>query len=326
MTDFDADDDLIVWLLSGEPWTRYLTKVDLLGRDAADPDVLKDKRETIADPRIRGLIDEVRTWPWSPLTSHKNAGHAIHKLTFLADLGLSKEDLDLSGTVSSIRASASKEGPFQVTMKISESYGGSGKDECAWALCDAPLLTYALVRFGCMEDKKVAKSIEYLISIVRPNGWPCTVSPRLGKFRGPGRKDDMCPYATLVMLKLISELPEVRDGEAARAGAEALLELWAHSKDRHPYMFYAGTDFRKLKAPFVWYDILHVAEVLTKFPWLHQDGRLKEMVRTIEMKADSSGRFVPESVWSSWKDWEFGQKKEPSRWLTLMVNRILNRY
>jgi len=326
MTDFDADDDLIVWLLSGEPWTRYLTKVDLLGRDATDPDVLKDKRETIADPRIRGLIDEVRTWPWSPLTSHKNAGHAIHKLTFLADLGLSKEDLDLSGTVSSIRASASKEGPFQVTMKISESYGGSGKDECAWALCDAPLLTYALVRFGCMENKKVAKSIEYLISIVRPNGWPCTVSPRLGKFRGPGRKDDMCPYATLVMLKLISELPEARDGEAARAGAEALLELWAHSKDRHPYMFYAGTDFRKLKAPFVWYDILHVAEVLTKFPWLHQDGRLKEMVRTIEMKADSSGRFESESAWSSWKDWEFGQKKEPSRWLTLMVNRILNRY
>ena len=50
MTDLDADDDLIVWLLSGEPWTRYLTRVDLLGRDAADPDVLKDKREIITDP------------------------------------------------------------------------------------------------------------------------------------------------------------------------------------------------------------------------------------------------------------------------------------
>jgi len=30
-----------------------------------------------------------------------------------------------------------------------------------------------------------------------------------------------------------------------------------------------------------------------------------------------------ESVWTAWKDWEFGQKKEPSRWLTLSAWRII---
>ena len=35
--------------------------------------------------------------------------------------------------------------------------------------------------------------------------------------------------------------------------------------------------------------------------------------------------FVPESVWKAWSDWSFGQKKEPSPWLTLRVLEIANR-
>ena len=33
-------------------------------------------------------------------------------------------------------------------------------------------------------------------------------------------------------------------------------------------MFFMGTDFRKLKVPLVWYDLLHVLDVLSSFPWL----------------------------------------------------------
>jgi len=40
---------------------------------------------------------------------------------------------------------------------------------------------------------------------------------------------------------------------------------------------------------------------------------------------DPQGRFSLESVWTAWKGWEFGQKKEPSRWLTLTAWRILTR-
>jgi hypothetical protein len=32
--------------------------------------------------------------------------------------------------------------------------------------------------------------------------------------------------------------------------------------------FYMGTDFCKHKVPLVWYDILHVVDVLTQFPCL----------------------------------------------------------
>ncbi|NLG65461.1 MAG: hypothetical protein GX537_07625, partial [Actinobacteria bacterium] len=116
-----------------------------------------------------------------------------------------------------------------------------------------------------------------------------------------------------------------RDGPACRAGAEALLTLWSESRSRHPYLFYMGTDFRKLKAPFVWYDLLHVLDVLSRFPWLVADPRLLEMVDVLLGKADGEGRFTPESVWTPWKDWEFGQKREPSRWVTLLAWRIVQR-
>ena len=90
-------------------------------------------------------------------------------------------------------------------------------------------------------------------------------------------------------------------------------------------MFYMGTDFRKLKAPFVWYDILHVLDVLSQLSWLRNDSRLKEMSDIIKSKADNEGKYTPESEWKAWKGWDFGQKKQPSRWLTFLVLRILGR-
>jgi hypothetical protein len=86
-----------------------------------------------------------------------------------------------------------------------------------------------------------------------------------------------------------------------------------------------GTDFCKLKVPFVWYDILHVLDVLSRFPWVRKDVRFLEMLELLKSKADQHGRFSLESIWTAWKDWEFGQKKEPSRWLTLMAWRIISR-
>ena len=49
------------------------------------------------------------------------------------------------------------------------------------------------------------------------------------------------------------------------------------------------------------------------------------MLALLRAKADAQGRFTPESVWQAWKDWEFGQKKIPSRWLTLLALRALGR-
>ncbi|HSB65017.1 MAG TPA: hypothetical protein VLD65_00470, partial [Anaerolineales bacterium] len=219
----------------------------------------------------------------------------------------------------------SPEGPFQLSANIPTHYGGSGEDTWAWALCDAPLIVYALAKFGLHDDPRVNKALQHLVGLARENGWPCAVSKELGKFRGPGRIQDPCPFATLAMLKALSVMDQWHDSPECHAGAEALLNLWSESLTQHPYIFYMGNDFRKLKVPFIWYDLLHVLEVLTSFAWLKDDRRMHDMLEVMLGKMDGQGCFTNESVWSAWKEWEFGQKKEPSRWLTLVAWRIIHR-
>lgn len=313
------------WLLAGEPWIQYRTRLDLLGQSENDPDVRAARKSMLADRHVRGLVHELSTWPGTVISSHKSAGQPFHKLTFVADLGMKDDDPNIHKIITKILKHQSEEGPFQLPTNIPEQYGGTGKDLWAWALCDAPLIVYALVKFGLQAEPAVKAAISYLSGLVRDNGWPCVVSKELGKFRGPGRKDDPCPFATLAMLKALSELDEGRDSPACRTGADSLLGLWEQSAANHPYMFFMGTDFRKAKVPLVWYDIVHVLDVLSHFSWLRKDRRLLNMVKVLKSKADSQGRFTLESVWTAWKEWEFGQKQEPSRWLTLSAWRIFRR-
>lgn len=313
------------WLLEGPAWVEYRTRVDLPGAGENDRAVKAARARMLADESVRALVAELADWPVKTLSNHKSAGHPIHKLVFLADIGLRVTDPGMKLVLDRVLSHRSSEGPFQVLMNVSPAYGGTGKDAWAWALCDAPLLVYALARMGLAADPRVRQAATHLFGLVRENGWPCA-SSGMGKFRGPGRKDDPCPYATLAMLRAASALGESRQSPAVRAGVEALLGLWAESRTRHPYVFYMGTDFRKMKAPLVWYDLLHVFDVLSRVESARGDARLAEMAALIGSKADSSGRFTPESVWLDWKGWEFGQKKEPSRWLTLVAHAALARW
>jgi hypothetical protein len=314
----------IEWLLEGEPWVAYRTRVDLLGHPENDPQVGSARQAMIASLPVQALVAELAGWPGTVIASHKSAGQPFHKLTFIADLGLKAGDPGMEAIITRVLERRSPEGPFQLPVNIPPQYGGSGQDQWAWALCDAPLVVYALVKFGLEGEPQVQAAIQHLTGLIRENGWPCSVSKEL-KFRGPGRKDDPCPYANLAMLKLLSQTRQGRDSQASRTGAETLLALWSESAQRHPYMFFMGTDFRKLKAPLVWYDILHVLDVLSAFPWLKQDARLLDMLGVLKDKADDHGCFTPESVWTVWKDWDFGQKRAPSRWLTLLAWRIIRR-
>jgi len=315
----------IDWLLEGEPWIEYRARRDLLGQSEKDPQVKSARKSMLANAQVQDLVAELSGWPGTVISSHKSASQPFHKLTFIADLGLVATDSDVDVIVARILEHPSAEGPFQLPMNIPTHHGGTGQDQWAWALCDAPLIVYALVKFGLENEAVVQAAIRNLAGLVRDNGWPCAVSKELGKFRGPGRKEDPCPFANLAMLKALSEIEALRDSPACHTGADTLLTLWSESTTRHPYMFYMGNDFRKLKVPFVWYDLMHVLDVLSRFSWLKEDARLLDMLEILRSKVDQQGHFTLESIWTAWKDWEFGQKKEPSRWLTLTAWRIIKR-
>ena len=146
------------WLLEGPPFVQMAARERLLGERRSSPAVNRARLALLDDPRVRSLMRELRAWPVSPLNSHKSAGHAIHKLTFLADLGLQRDDPGVEAIARKVMAHVASEGPFQVLGVIGPQYGGTGKETWAWALCDAPLLVYALERLGYAEEPAVRPS------------------------------------------------------------------------------------------------------------------------------------------------------------------------
>jgi len=321
----NRNEPLLDWLLKGPAWVRLRTRVDLLGLSREDLLVIRDHHEMLGDPQIKELVVKSQGWERVPLKRHNDAAHPLHALSLLAELGLSVHDPGISEITNLIRSHRSAEGPYQVLSNYPSHFGGSGQDEWLWCLCDAPLTLYILAKFGLGDNQDVRAGIEWLAGLARQNGWPCAATAQMGRFHGPGKKEDPCPYANLLMLKALSNFQESAYISAIDNGIETQLTLWEKRRELHPYLFKMGTDFSKLKAPFIWYDILHVADVLSCFPQSHKDHRFVNIVDTILSKADINGRFTSESIWTKWKGWEFCQKKEPSRWITLCIARICNR-
>jgi hypothetical protein len=312
------------WLLQQEPWVEYRTRLDLMKQDQAHPQVQQAYQAMLAHPLIQGILSDLTQWPGKVLRRHNDATLLLHKMAFAAETGIKAEEAEVQTLMQAVLRQASEEGPFTVLVNMPTHFGGSGRDERLWLLCDTPLLSYALVKWGLGTHPLVKRSIDHLVSRQRPNGWPCGACAELGpKFKGPGRRDEPCPYANLLMLRLLS-VTGTHEKEA-QIGTETLLALWEQRRSQKPFLFAMGTHFGKLKAPLIWYDLLHVTEVLSCFDWVWEDERFGEMVQQLKNQAEPDGTFKASSVWRAWKDWDFGQKRAASGWISFLVYRLLSR-
>jgi hypothetical protein len=318
-----AKSEVVAFLLSSEPWSSYRARLDLLGEGADSSGATADRTRMMASPPLARLIADVGGWPGPVLERHDKATLLMHELVHLAEIGVNRGDPGMAEVAQRALARVSPEGPPEIVVNIPRAFGGTGVDTSTWLLCDAPVTLYALARMGWRDDTRVRGGVDALAALVRDSGWPCAGAPSIGKFHGPGSRSDPCPIVNMLMLRLLSEY----DGFEAekQAGIDCLLDLWERSRERAPYMFRMGTDFRKLKAPTFWYGLLGVADVLSRFPAAVSDGRFRSMAEIVGSKAGPDGLFAPESVYLAWKDWDFGQKKAPSSWVTLVATRILAR-
>ncbi|MBN2380087.1 hypothetical protein JXM67_09835 [candidate division WOR-3 bacterium] len=311
------------WLLEGPAFVRYSTLLDLMDKPADDKEVKSTYKEMVADPLVQDLITEVSDWENQyTITRHNDAAHPLHKFVFLADIGVRKEAM--KPALDSILSHQSPEGPFQIKIVIPKAFGGDDVPRWDWVATDAPLLLYALLRLG-VRSKKVMKGVEHIRSRIADPGYPCFASATMGNFKGPGKKSDPCPYANLIILRMMSQVPELTDSTEAVRAAEMLLGHWELRGKRKFFLFGIGRDFAKPKVPRIWYDIIHYTDTLTRLPFTREDRRLKEVVTMLRDQADSDGRFACKSIWTKWKGWEFCQKKEPSRWVTFLAHRIFKR-
>lgn len=155
-------------------------------------------------------------------------------------------------------------------------------------------------------------------------GFWCKDTGRIG---GPRESEPRCAYATLCVLGALAVYPRLRQSDVAKRSVAFLLRCW----DKRGKIKFAGHDsqigkgWEKLKYPFTDYRILKYLDVVSRLPYAITDPRLLEMRDLLASKQDCQGRFSPESIPKTWSDFDFGQKKIPSRWITLCAHRIFKR-
>lgn len=315
------------WILdSDEPWARYRALLDIEHADRESKEAEAARDEMLRHPLVTALVARANEWPGYPLKRHNDAAHPLYAIATLADFGLDRDDPEIGALAGKVMAHFDGEG-FETLLWLPRFLTKDEEDaeRFGWMLCDGPTLLYSLLAFGHTERPDVAAAVTALVERIDDNAWRCGAAESLPRFSGPGRKGDTCPIATTYALKALSLVPELHDSQAVGAGVAALLTHWQDQKDYKLRMFGIGTDFRKLKYPYIWYDILHVADVLSRFPRARSDPRFTEMVTEITTQADAEGRYRAGSMYRCWNEWSFADKKNPSPWLTFLVMRILER-
>ena len=306
------------WLLEGEPWVRYRTLTDLLHEGHSELQVVATRKAIEKHPLIRELLSrrnsdgywgsakDIHTW-WPKKDT------TFWVLGVLADFGVSKDDTAVARACEYVFSTQSERGGF-------------GWDPPTQAYeCHTAILTETLAKLGYAGDRRLTRAYGWLASRQRLDGgfW----CKNTGQPCGPRQREPSCAFATLLVLGALAQDKALRGSDVARRSIAFLLGCW----DNRGKVKYAGHDsqigtgFDRLKYPFTDYRILKYLDVLSQFESARQDHRVEDMLELVVSKRDGQGRYRPEAVHLAWSDFDFGQKRKPSRWITFLALRILAR-
>jgi hypothetical protein len=299
------------WLVEKTPWLKYAVETQLL-------DLTSDASAVIRDNSINTIICRLKDNQIgipalkTGKVSYKSTGKAFWDLYFLADIGLSIEDLDLENEVEEFFKLQRSDGSFILQEGIKPSY-----------YCISTIVLSSLAKMGYKDDLRIKKYLQAVISSQRlDGGWHCAINRAKGKRL---QDTESCPMDNVNILMLLGQYEELRVDKRFNGAIDLILTHWRKRAEKwRPYGFGIGTEFRKLKYPVITYGILRVLDVLSMFPYAVRSNEFKEMLDNTLQKS-MYGKFYAESVSRSYSEFDFGQRKEPSRWITFLVNRIQER-
>ncbi|WP_432664292.1 hypothetical protein R9X47_27660 [Wukongibacter baidiensis] len=303
--------EIVNWLNDGPSWLQYAVQLQLINGKpdinlVMDGDKIVKIIDRIKDKQVG--IPALKTGK----VLYTKTGNAYWDLFFLADIGLTIDELNLEKEIDQILDLQRPDGTFVTQENIRPNY-----------FCIPTILMSSIVKMGYKNDSRLDKYIEIILETQRlDGGWHCA------KSRAKGQKlqdTESCPMDNLNILMLLSQYEEYRNDKRFEGAIDLLLNHW-YRKDENwrPYGFGVGKDFKKLKYPAIKYGILRVLDVLSLFPYAIKSRGFNEMLEFVQQRADN-GKYFAESVVKSYAEFDFGQKKEPSRWITFLVNRIEKR-
>ena len=330
--------DPVPWLLaSAEPYTRWVTRTGILGEAHDAPDVAKDHQALLEDPGIRDLIDTLPAWDAiTTAPDHHSPAFLPNRLNLLADLGVQGgDDVRIESLIDALLAHQDRHGRFTPV----EANGGRPKPDSGAVLCDTNVIAYVALRFGRGDDERVGSALGRMRSdlAATPQGraWQC-VPERRPLFSGVFSKADVCPQVTLEGLRALSYL----HGSGERPSwlleaARTPLAVWRRRTAERPYGFGHGYQFKSVKWPNFWYDVLWALETVGRYPeiWSGPRSTAEDRRSAAELAAcliaynfDDDGRVTPRRVYPGFERFSFGRKTAPSPFATARCLTTLLRF
>jgi hypothetical protein len=291
------------WLLEGPAWLRYAVELQLL-------DSRPDAGPVLDDSTIQEIIGRLKSSTAgipalkTGRVHYTEAGKAYWDLFFLADIGLTIEEVGLRSEAEEIFRFQSEDGTFSIPPNVQDNY-----------FCMSAILLSSLAKTGYHGDPRIEKYMRAVLGAQMYNGgWDC-YDEIMGSM-------ESCPMDDMNILMLLGQYEKYRDNPLLKGAQDLLLQHWEVGE--HLYGFGVGNRFRSLQYPAVKYGILRVLDVLSLFPYAVNSRAFKSMLDFVRRKAEG-GRYRAELIETAYGGLDFGEINEPSRWITFLVNRIEKR-
>lgn len=318
-------------LSSSEPSARFVTLARVLGRSEDDPEVRAARAAVVAEPGIRALVGRIPPWkPGLVFGGHNSPAFPPNIIRLLHDLGVRAGDFPaIEKILDAMLRNQADDGRFLTP-------GGTTGKDAAWASlpCDHFAILEVLLLFGRQDAPEVAAGLarvrDTFDSTAQGPGWKCISDP-VAKWRGPGRKDDVCLQVTIEALRVFAKVPASARPRKLADAARTVLRAWRKRSTEKPYFFGHGRRFVEGKWPPTWYDASAVLEALSEYPlvWKSKSAAREDREGVLEIAPALASNFGPDgmitpcSCYKGFETYSFGQKKVPSPWATARLCGIL---
>jgi hypothetical protein len=305
-----ASDDVIAWLMAGDPAIRWQTMRDLLGAPEREWQAEQQRTlETGWGARLLALQEPNGGWGGG-IYSPKWIS-ATYTLLTLRSIGIPRE------------CQAAQRG---ARLVLQELLGATrdAKFQQKLAACDRCIvgMILQLAVYFAIDDARVEAIVDNLLSEMMPDGaWNCR------RDRRP-RPHHSSLHTTFNVLDGLREYVELYDGArrdnalaAEQSAREFTLQHQFYKSDKTGQVI--NPRFTKLSLPYRWqYNVLRALDYFAR-AGAPKDDRAQQALELLREQRCDDGRWPAQHKYSGKVFFEMEPIGKPSRWNTLRALRVL---